>query len=42
MEENVLLFTYLTVAVLSTPTFYKFLKGVDGDHNFIIILKVVP
>ena len=36
-----LLFTYLTVAVLSIPAFYTFLKRVDGGYAFNIILKVV-
>ena len=36
-----LTFAYFTVAVLSNPTLYMFLKRADGGYALNIILKVV-
>ena len=36
------LFTNFTVAVLLTPTFYRFLKRADGSLAFNFIWKVIP
>ena len=37
--KRMLLFTNLAVTVLSTPTFYEFLKTADGGCTFNIVLK---